>query len=152
MPKTTLGSIVPAPVRVTGLLEACFLVTRVDTSGRDAWSVLVVEDDFIIAFDLEERLMELGASEVRIARNIEEAAKHVASWRPTIALVDWRLGETTASAFVSDLVVAGVRVAIVSGSSRAEMRFLEERAVVFLHKPLADAALAEAVDHLLARA
>ena len=128
------------------------LVTRLGASGQDAWSVLVVEDDFIIAFDLEERLTDLGAAEVRIARNLEEATKHLASWRPTAALVDWRLGDRTAQAFVGDLVNSGVRVAIVSGSSRSEMRFLDEREVVFLQKPLADSALADAVDILLRRA
>ena len=115
----------------------------------EAWSVLVVEDDFIIAYDLEERLTDLGASEVRIARNLVEATKQLASWRPTLALVDWRLGDGTASEFVGCLVGAGVRVAIVSGSSKSEMRCLEEQSVVFLQKPVADAALSAAVDELL---
>jgi DNA-binding NtrC family response regulator len=133
--------------------EAIGLLTRLDACGAvDTWSVLVVEDDFIIAFDLEERLADLGAAEVRIARNLDEAARHLSVSRPTLAFVDWRLGAGTAEKFVGELVKAGVKVAIVTGSSRAEMRFEDERAVVFLQKPLSDTALAAAVDTLLARA
>ena len=154
MPKTTLGSIIgtaPVPgVPSTGSGVATY-VDKIIRQNDDPWTALVVEDDAIIAFDFEDRLASLGASDIRIARDVEHALEIARDMRPTVALVDWRLGESTSAALAENLVRSGVKVAIVSGSSRWETRFPGDEDVIFLTKPLSDEALEKALTTLLAR-
>ncbi len=113
------------------------------------WTALVLEDEFIIAFDLEERLTALGASEVRLASAAKEAARLIVDWRPTIALVDWRLADGTSDRFVQSLLTAGICVALVSGSFRSEIPIADQSRLRFLQKPVLDSDLAAAIGGLL---
>lgn len=51
-------------------------------------NLLVVEDEFITAMDLEERLEELGYNVVKIVSSGEEAIKSAAELRPDLVLMD----------------------------------------------------------------
>jgi CheY-like chemotaxis protein len=53
--------------------------------------VLIVEDEFIIAEDLKEILLELGYRVTGIAKDIEEAKNKLTQEVPDIALLDIRL-------------------------------------------------------------
>lgn len=112
----------------------------------------MVEDEFIIAFDMEERLSALGASEVRVARSALEATKLVAAWRPAIALVDWRLADGVAGELVARLSAMGVGIVIVSGAGRSDIGIEETPSIAYVEKPVSDADLAAAVAGLLVSA
>jgi DNA-binding NtrC family response regulator len=114
-----------------------------------AWTALVVENEFIIAFDLEERLVSLGAVEVRVTSTALEAAKIVDVWRPTIALVDWRLADGPAEKLIGRLLERGVAVIVVSGSARWEMGLPDSPSIAYVQKPISDLDLSSAVARLL---
>jgi CheY-like chemotaxis protein len=53
--------------------------------------ILVVEDDYFVALELEHRLLEAGYTVVGIARTAEEALALAASEKPKLAIMDIRL-------------------------------------------------------------
>lgn len=55
-------------------------------------TVLVVEDDFIVAFDMQTLLEEQGARVLGPAANLAEARELLAKERPTVAVLDVNLG------------------------------------------------------------
>ncbi|HEX8167550.1 MAG TPA: response regulator [Beijerinckiaceae bacterium] len=55
-------------------------------------SVLVVEDETIVAFMIEDMAAELGAAEVRHAGGVAAALKLIAARRPDAAVLDVNLG------------------------------------------------------------
>ena len=58
----------------------------------EGMSVLVVEDEAIISFLLEDMLLELGAQDVRIAANVGNALAMIDSKKPELAVLDVNLG------------------------------------------------------------
>src|SRR5688572_25216611 len=55
-------------------------------------TVLVVEDDFIVAYDMQTLLEEQGARVLGPAANLAEAQELLAKHQPTVALLDVNLG------------------------------------------------------------
>ena len=55
-------------------------------------TVLVVEDDFIVAYDMQMMLEEQGACVLGPAHSLAEARELVATLRPTVAVLDVNLG------------------------------------------------------------
>ncbi len=60
-----------------------------------AFSCLVVEDQMLIALDLESMLLDCGALKVAIASTVPQALKLIQSEKFDAAFLDVRLGETT---------------------------------------------------------
>jgi two-component system, response regulator PdtaR len=54
-------------------------------------SILIVEDDYLVAVQMEEALKEAGLESVGIARTAEEAIELAASQHPALAVIDIRL-------------------------------------------------------------
>jgi light-regulated signal transduction histidine kinase (bacteriophytochrome)/CheY-like chemotaxis protein len=84
----------PRPTPVAGPTE----VARPSLAGR---TVLVVEDQALIAMDTEATLRKLGASDVRLAPSVEEALALIDSVVPDLAVLDFNLGAGD-SAVVAD--------------------------------------------------
>ena len=57
--------------------------------------VLVVEDQSLIAMDIEETLTRLGVAEIRLAPDVDEAALILNSFKPDVAVLDFNLGAGT---------------------------------------------------------
>jgi DNA-binding NarL/FixJ family response regulator len=53
---------------------------------------LIVEDDYLVALELEHRLIEAGFDVVGVAGSADEAVTSAASNRPDVAIMDIRLG------------------------------------------------------------
>ena len=53
--------------------------------------ILIVEDDYFVAIDLEHRLQEAGFAVVGVATCFEEACELAASQKPVLALMDIRI-------------------------------------------------------------
>lgn len=64
-------------------------MTEGPMSGR---TVLVVEDDFIVAYDMQMLLEEQGARVLGPAASLAEAKALLAAERPTVAVLDVNLG------------------------------------------------------------
>lgn len=85
-------------------------------SGR---RVLILEDEVIVAFALEDMLMDLGAS-VTIASTIEQAAVAVASADITLAVLDVNVNGVKSYGIAEALVERGIRFLFATGYGNAE--------------------------------
>lgn len=104
-------------------------------------TVLVVEDEPLVAFYLEDTLAALGYQCCGVADSAEEAVSLAAAQRPALALVDVGLrGSRDGIALASDLADLGVAVVFLTGSSDGETRRRAEamRPHGFLSKPCSE--------------
>jgi CheY-like chemotaxis protein len=77
--------------------------------------VLVVENNMIIAMDVEESMLLLGVARVRLARNVADAMKAIDERMPDAALLDMELASGTSQPVATRLRQHGVRFAFMSG-------------------------------------
>ncbi len=105
--------------------------------------VLIVEDDMIIALDLEETILQLGVNTSRTAANVAEALQMIAQRAPDFALLDIGLRDGTSLPVADRLASLDVPFAFLSGyGARAAPlpRFADRPKI---EKPFSRAALAE---------
>jgi CheY-like chemotaxis protein len=105
-------------------------------AGLRGLRVLLVEDDALIALDLEASLREFGCEVAFAAPSVEDALAALRAGRPDAALLDLRLRDRRATPVAAALAAAGVPFAVVSGYDRDRVG---EEAVLhgapFLGKP-----------------
>lgn len=91
-----------------------------------ALNVLVVEDEAMIAMELEDMLGDLGHSVLGVATNVETALVMVGDLGPRldVAVVDANLGGRSALPIIAALQGAGVAIVLTSGYARAELERL----------------------------
>ena len=77
--------------------------------------VLIVEDDLIIALDLEETILRLGVQASRTATTVAEALELIAMRKPDFALLDIGLRDETSLAIADRLDALGVPFAFLTG-------------------------------------
>ena len=65
--------------------------------------ILLVEDDFIVAFDMQTMLQDYGAEVLGPAASLEEARKLLTIARPTLAVLDVNLNGELVFALASEL-------------------------------------------------
>lgn len=65
------------------------------SASLDAKSVLVIEDQFLIALDVEQALRRAGATDVRLASSVREALQVLTEFVPEAAVLDLVLREGT---------------------------------------------------------
>lgn len=78
-------------------------------------TVLVVEDNLIIALGCEAMLREGGAGEVLVAASLAEAKAHIAEQRVDFALLDFSLGRENSLPVAEELRASGVPVIFTTG-------------------------------------
>jgi len=100
-------------------------------------SVLVVEDDFIVAFDMQALLEERGARVLGPAASIAEARELLSKERPTIAILDVNLNGEYVFPLVADLRAQRVPFLFATAYADDERLFPEEaRTAPRLAKPV----------------
>lgn len=77
--------------------------------------VLIVEDNFIIALDLEDSLRKLGVQNIRATSNVAAALAAIKERAPSFALLDVNLGMETSFEVATRLVALGVPFAFMTG-------------------------------------
>ena len=77
--------------------------------------ILLVEDNFIIALDLETILREFGVTEVRTANSVMEAIELIAKRTPKFAFIDINLGVEKGFEVAERLRELGVRFMFATG-------------------------------------
>ena len=77
--------------------------------------VLVVEDDLLIALDLEETLARLGVKSVRTATHVAQALAMIADRAPALAFLNIDLGSENSIAVAGQLDSLGIPFAYVTG-------------------------------------
>ena len=106
-------------------------------------TILVVEDDYILATDLGETLKELGGRCIRIARTVHEALSAIDD-RIQFATVDVKVGGETCLAVVQALMTRRVPFIYVSGYPETDHIRLPE--APWVSKPVDSATLRGAID------
>ena len=102
--------------------------------------VLIVEDEFFIALDLQDQVESLGHMVTRVARDVESCKRAAREQPPDIALMDLRLADGSsgieASRWLFD--VLGVRCIFISGNLDDVTRqaLAEVEPLAFLGKPI----------------
>ncbi|MBR1217958.1 GAF domain-containing protein [Bradyrhizobium sp. U87765 SZCCT0131] len=77
--------------------------------------ILVLEDNMIIALDVEEMVRKLGVSSIRVASSVDRALQLIGEKTPDFALLDVNLGSETSFEVAERLVDLGVPFAFASG-------------------------------------
>ena len=107
--------------------------------------VLVLEDQYVLAMELEQQLNELGLREVMITARPEEALTLVAAHRPQLALLDVNLGAGTSHAVADVLRREGVPFLFVSGYDADTALAADLDDAPWLRKPVDVEALRQAL-------
>jgi DNA-binding NtrC family response regulator len=97
--------------------------------------VLIVEDDFLIALELEEILREAGAAEVRQCRTLAEAMRSVPAGDCSVAILDFRLGRESTLPLARELSCLGVPFVFYTGQMDANPILAEWPHCTVLSKP-----------------
>jgi CheY-like chemotaxis protein len=66
--------------------------------------VLVVEDDPLLALDLEQALLDAGARQVVIAASMQQAAAELESWQPHAVVLDVQLSDRSDGWALAEMV------------------------------------------------
>jgi light-regulated signal transduction histidine kinase (bacteriophytochrome)/CheY-like chemotaxis protein len=117
-------------------------------SGRplEGRSVLLVEDQFIIAMDCEDMLATLGASQVEVCANVSEALSFLNRALPDLAILDVNLGSETSEPIGNRLRELGVPFLFATGYD--DLSILGVAEVATLRKPYNLASLETALRRL----
>jgi DNA-binding response OmpR family regulator len=115
----------------------------------DRYKILIVEDDALIAMELEERLQDMGYDVVGPAATVEEARTAVASTRPDAALLDSNLGGVSSTELATGLAADGVPVAFCTGYDTIKNLPPQLQTAPILTKPIGDADLLKVLKQLV---
>lgn len=107
--------------------------------------ILVVEDDFLIALDLEFMLEGLGQTVIGPVARVHEALALIESETPDAALLDINLGAETSFAAARALARSGTPFAFVTAHQHAPLP-ADLAETLRLGKPLNSAALAPVIE------
>lgn len=116
----------------------------------DQYRILIVEDDALIAMELEERLVEQGYEVIGPAMTIEAAERAVAGTMPDAALLDADVAGRSSVKLGAMLAAQGVPVAFCTGYNEVKNLPPELADVMVLTKPITDADLTAALKKLVA--
>lgn len=121
-----------------------------ETGLLDGLRVLLVEDQPLIAMDIEEMLLAASARSVATATSIDEARAMVAAdGCPDVAVLGYSVGDENSLSLAVDLIRQHVAVVLISGyDSRRDVSspMPEELSdVPYVDKPVAPGVLADAL-------
>ncbi len=111
--------------------------------------ILVVEDDVLIAMELEERLGEMGYVVLGPVGNVADAEKLIEKERPDAALLDANLDGVSSVPIGVRLVGLGVPFAFCTGYDAIKNAPPEVAKALVLTKPIGDAELRAGLRTLL---
>ena len=109
---TSRAAVVPAPIDATQAPG----VSDTDLTGKH---VLVVEDQMLIAMDLERLLSDAGMMIDGVATSHREATAALSKNRPDIAILDVNLGEETSEPIARQLLADGIPFIFATGYGEA---------------------------------
>lgn len=116
----------------------------------DGRTVLVVEEEFLIALDLQRMLEALDAGQMVFARSPAEAMAAAVHWKDSaVALIEWRPEEGECVSLLEALEITGIPVVFVATHANVQAP-PDGRPVV--SKPVRELALASAIETALANA
>ena len=111
--------------------------------------ILIVDDEPMIAFDLQELIIDAGFASAGVAGRLEAALAVIESGACDAAILDANLGGVSASPAAAALVARGLPFIVLSGYSAWQHQDAFPGAV-FLQKPCGPARLIEVLRSILA--
>jgi DNA-binding NarL/FixJ family response regulator len=117
-------------------------------SGLAGKRVLVVDDDSLLALDLEIFLQDQGCVVVGPAPTADAALALIAAELPDLAILDIDLNGDTSALIADALAVRGVDFLFISGHSRSMLPAAHSKRQL-LAKPWSEAGLRDALGKLL---
>ena len=125
--------------------------SRIAQSSRQKPSVMIVEDEALIAFSLEDAFGDEGYDVAGSFSSCADALAALASTQPDVAVVDATLSDGSCFDLARELRRRAVPFLVYSGRDAVEERAPELEGVVWIEKPAASATVIEAAARLLAR-
>jgi CheY-like chemotaxis protein len=117
-----------------------------DLAGR---RILVVEDEFLLAMELELLLQQRGCVVVGPASSIDHALALIDGEPPDAALLDVNLKGRRATPVAAALMARGVPFVLITGYSRPQLSEPELREALRIDKPVSCRALCRAMSEAL---
>jgi light-regulated signal transduction histidine kinase (bacteriophytochrome) len=121
-------------------------ITTWSSQGSPSLSglVLVVEDNVLIAVDLEDVLIAMGAERVVVASTVIEALRLIELEAPRFAVLDINLGRETSWPIATRLRSLGVHHIFATGYGDGIVYPLEHRSTAVITKPYTTSSIAQA--------
>lgn len=104
-------------------------------ASLDGLSVLLVEDEYLIALDAEQILRDLGAGSIEIASNLNRAKKHAEDGEYDLAILDLNLNGELSYPVAAILRDRGVPVVFASGYGLKGRHIDDEQESISVSKP-----------------
>ena len=108
-------------------------------------TALVLEDEPILGFALEDMLLELGFREIKLAATLAEASDYLDEWTPDVAILDVNIQGERSYKVAERLIEAGIPFAFATGYGNAEHP-AQLRDITTLTKPYSQEDLRAFVD------
>jgi DNA-binding response OmpR family regulator len=122
-----------------------------DNSPLGGVTVLVVEDDLLLAMDLETTLVGAGAVVVDICRSLPKAIARADADDFAVAVLDFSLGSDSVTPLARRLARRDVPFILYTGLQRAEPVLMEWRDYPIVEKPASPHMLVSAIRTTLGR-
>jgi DNA-binding NtrC family response regulator len=119
-------------------------MTALAFAGR---TVLVVDDEFLIASMIEDIFARQGAN-VLTATRVDEAQAHLAAGHVDFALIDYQMRATPSEPVWSELQARNIPFAFCTGSLAAEMHE-KFPGIIIIPKPFSEDGILEAATALM---
>ncbi|WP_419815363.1 HWE histidine kinase domain-containing protein [Glacieibacterium sp.] len=132
-------------VRGEDLPIAAVLAIATTPAGRLSGTVLLVEDNIIIALGAEDVLTALGANEVLMASDVAGALRLIAAQTPSFAILDINLGIEMSWPIASRLRELGIRYVFATGYGEGIDFPLEHRQAPVIAKPYSQDSIARSL-------
>lgn len=84
-------------------------------------SILIVEDNPIIAMELEDELLDQGFAVIGCAATVASARALISGQRPSLVILDMHLKSETTFDLALDLTAKGIRFFFLSGSEASSL-------------------------------
>jgi DNA-binding response OmpR family regulator len=120
-----------------------------DNNPLNGVTVLVVEDDSLLAMDLEDTLVDAGAIVVGVCQTLDEAMARANADDFSVAVLDFTLGPDTVSPLARRLLRRGVPFVFYTGKSRREPSLAEWMDCPIVEKPAPPRVLVSALRTVL---
>jgi DNA-binding response OmpR family regulator len=115
-------------------------------------SVLLLEDEFLIALEAEDMLLNLGVSKVTIASTLDDAMRLVSSQSFDVAVLDVNVNGAMSFPLAAELRQKGVPVLFATGYELRARPDVADPTLTYVTKPYTADRLAKGVRQVLARA
>lgn len=122
------------------------VVEKVHMNGM---KILVVEDQSLIALDMENTLRRFGAEDINLASNAPEAFEIIERSKPNLVILDFNLGDRT-SENIAELLLR-LKIPFLFTTGYSDRVLIPEKLcdITIVRKPVSDAAIAAAINSVL---